>query len=175
MYVTLDQENWEVGRETTLGEVLAEVSERAHARARIVTSLTVDQRILTDRELDSVLLAEPAARYARLTATSRTMQDILQAGRSSARRYADQLRADGLPLARAFRAGHPQVNALDEWLGKLADYLELVEGNPQDGPSFTGTRPLSSCIQALVEARGCRDTVLMADLLEYEVLPRLGA
>lgn len=175
MHVTLDHENWEVGTGLTLGEVLADVSERAHARARLVTSLTVDQRALTDRDIDAALLAEPTTRFTRLTATSQTMQDILRAAQGSAHRYAEELRAEGLPLVRAFRSGQPHVNRVDAWLGKLADYLELTEGGRGTPPTPDADRPLSSWVQALVEARGAHDIVLMADLLEYEILPRLAA
>jgi len=175
MHVTLDQENWEVGTGTTLGEVLADVSERAHARARLVTSLTVDQRALTDRDIDAALLAEPTARFTRLTATSRAMRDILRGGQETAHRYAEELRAEGLSLIRACRSGQSPVSHIDLWLGRLADYLEWVEGSRSAPPVTDATRPLSSWVQALVEARGAHDLVLMADLLEYEIVPRLTA
>jgi hypothetical protein len=175
MHITLDQEQWEVGTGTTLGEVFADISERAHARARIVTSLAVDHRNITDRDIDASLLAESTARFTRLTATSQSMQDIVRAAQDSAHRYAAVLRAEGLPLVHAFRSGQTQVTALDLWLGKLADYLELMDGRRETTQSLEPTRPLSVWVQELLEARSARDTVLMADLLEYEILPRLEA
>lgn len=175
MHVTLDHENWEVGTGITLGEVLADVSERAHARARLVTSLTVDQRALTDRDIDAALLAEPTTRFTRLTATSQAMQDILRAAQDSAHRYAEELHTEGLPLVGDFRSGRPHLKRVDVWLGKLADYLELTEGGRGIRPAPDAAQPLSSWVQALVEARDAHDTVLMADLLEYEILPRLAA
>ncbi|MDQ1291987.1 MAG: hypothetical protein QG615_1797, partial [Nitrospirota bacterium] len=59
MHVTLDQDHWEVADAMTLGEVLAVISEKSHARARLITSLTVDQRTITDRDLDPAFLGEP--------------------------------------------------------------------------------------------------------------------
>lgn len=175
MQVTLDHEQWEVGTGTTLGEVFADISERAHARARIVTSLAVDHRIITDRDIDVGLLAESAARFSRLTATSHSVQEIMRMAQDSAHRYAKVLCAEGLPLVHAFRSGEPQVNALDLWLGKLADYLETMEGHRETPQSVEAVRPLSSWVQELLDARSARDPVLMADLLEYEILPRLEA
>lgn len=175
MHVTLDQEQWEAGAAVTVGEVLADVSERAHARARIVTSLRLDQRAITDRDLDQAFLAEPAARFARLAAESQSMQAILQAAQPSLRKYADTLRAEGTALLQPLRFGPPSLGGLDAWLGKLADYLEWVEGVHATPAAGIGPDALSAWVRQLLEARTARDTVRMADLLEYEILPRVGA
>jgi len=175
MHVTLDQEQWEVGTGATLGTVFTEVSERALARSRIVTSLQLDQRAITDRDLDAGFLGESAAKFSRLTATSQSMQDIMQSAQVSVHRYAQNLRTEGVSLVRAFRSGLPQVDTLDLWLGRLADYLELVEGSHTLSRPGETARPFSSWVQDLLDARSGRDTVLMADLLEYEILPRLEA
>jgi hypothetical protein len=175
MHVTLDQDQWDIGTGVTLGEVLADISERAHARAHIVTSLRLDQRIITDRDLDPGFLGEPATHFTVLTASSQSMQDIVHAAQTSARRYAQDLGAEGTSLVRAFRTGVHQFNALDQWLGKLADYLELMERPLKAANTTEATRPLSSWVQELLDARNNRDVVLTADLLEYEILPRLEA
>jgi hypothetical protein len=65
------------------------------------------------------------------------------------------------------------MGALDLWLGKLADYLELVEGGQASRRTGESERPLSAWVRELLDARHGRDIVLMADLLEYEILPRL--
>ncbi|MBH0189411.1 MAG: hypothetical protein HP493_11395 [Nitrospira sp.] len=91
----------------------------------------------------------------------------------SAERYAQIVHEEGKPLAGSFRAGLFQIAKLDLWLGKLADYLELVE---RTGTTFTGNRdrkPLSAWVRDLLDARAGQDIVMMADLLEYEILPRL--
>jgi hypothetical protein len=174
MRVILDQEQWEAGVGTTLGDVLADVSERAQARSRIVTSLQLDHRAITDRDLGAELLREASGKFTRLTAVSQSVHDLLASGRQAAARYAYNLRAEGHTIAGAFRAGRSQVDALDLWLGKLADYLELVEGDQKARTAGDGERPLSAWVRELLDARVGRDTVLMADLLEYEILPRLG-
>jgi len=175
MHITLDQDQWEAATGATLGDVLADVSERAQARSRIITSLSVDHRTITDRDIDATLLAESTARFTRLTATSRSMQDIVQSARDSIRRYAELMRTEGIPLVNAFRLGPQNMDGLDRWLGKLADYLELAELDCDQSRSADANRSLISWVQELLDARMVRDTVRMADLLEYEILPRLEA
>ncbi|MBH0190344.1 MAG: hypothetical protein HP492_00950 [Nitrospira sp.] len=174
MRVTLDQDQWDIGAAATIGEVLAEVSDRAQAKSRIVTSLQLDYRTITDRDLDAVFLREPARKYSVLTAASLSRQELAHSVRHSAERYAQIVHEEGRVLAGAFRAGLFQVAKLDLWLGQLADYLELVEGT---GTVFNGGRevkPLSAWVRDLLDARAGQDIVMMADLLEYEILPRLA-
>ena len=151
MRVTLDQDQWEVGIEATIGDVLADVSERAQARSRIVTSLRLDQRVISDRDLHAEFLRETSGHFTRLTAVSQSMHDLMESAKQMAARY-----------------------ALDLWLGKLADYLELVEGGRPSKLTGENGRPLSEWVRELLDARAGRDIVLMADLLEYEILPRLA-
>lgn len=174
MRVMLDQDQWEIGATATLGDVLADISDRAQARSRIVTSVRLDQRVISDRDLDSGFLGQSTERYSRLTAISQSTQEIVRSARDSADQYAHILHEEGIALARSFRSGQFQVATLDLWLGKLADYLELVEGA---GAVFDGSReakPLSAWVRDLLDARAGRDSVRMADLLEYEILPRLA-
>jgi hypothetical protein len=173
MQVTLDQEQWEAGVGTTVGDVLADISERAQARSRIVTSLRLDHRAITDRDLDAELLREASGKFSRLTAVSQSVQALMESARELAVHYARDLRAEGHTIAGAFRTGRSHVGALDLWLGKLADYLELVERGRTSRGTGEDERPLSAWVQELLTARNGRDIVLMADLLEYEILPRL--
>ena len=173
MRVTLDQEQWEAGAGATVGDVLADLSERAQARSRIVTSLQLDHRAITDRDLDAELLREASGKFTRLTATSQSTHALMESARKVAARYAQDLCTEGHTIASAFRAGRSHVGALDLWLGKLADYLELMEGGRISRCDSEEERPLSAWVRELLMARDVRDIVLMADLLEYEILPRL--
>lgn len=170
MHVTLDQDHWEVANAITLGEVLADISEKSHARSRLITSLTVDQRTITDRDLDPAFLGEPATRFSRLTATSQTMDDVMRTAAQSIQQYATLLRSEARDLAADFRMGEERLTLLDAWLGKLADYIELVEsGRRASHPQ----KALTPWVQELLDARMARDVVRLADLLEYELIPRL--
>lgn len=171
MHVTLDQDQWEVGSDQTLGEVLADVSEKAHKKARIVTSLIVDQRRITDRDLDAAFLAERTGRFASLTATSQSQCDIVRSAEPSIRRYARAVQEEGAALSTAFRAGQGSILSLDAWLGKLADYIEVEAVSPGGTAGKGSPAPF---VQELLNARINGDRVLIADLLEYEILPRLN-
>jgi hypothetical protein len=153
--------------------VLADVSERAEAQSRIVTSLRLDQRAITDRDLDPEFLREASGKYSRLTAISQSMHSLMESARQTAARFAHDLQAEGHTISSGFRTGRSQMGALDLWLGKLADYLELVEGGRAFRRTGNDERPLSAWVRELLDARAGQDRVLMADLLEYEILPRL--
>ena len=173
MHVTLDQEQWEAGIGATLGDVLADVSERAQARSRIVTSLRIDHRAITDRDLDPEFLREASENFGRLTAISQSVQALMESAREVAERYARDLCEEGHTIADAFRAGRSHMGTLDLWLGKLADYLELVEKSQAPQRTREDGLSLSAWAGELLTARNGQDIVLMADLLEYEILPCL--
>jgi hypothetical protein len=174
MRVKLDQEEWEPLEQATLGEVLAEISDRAHARSRLVTALRLDHREITDRDIDASLMMEPASRYGHLAAVTQSVEDIEHDAWIAAGRYAKLLQEKGLALLEAWRAGTPRDRAMNEWLGELADYLEFMEGRRQRAVSEHPTS-LGFWVQELLAAREREDLVSTADLLEYEILPRLEA
>lgn len=173
MKITLDQDHWEIVAPLTMEDVLTDVSERAYARARIVTKLQLDHRTITDRDLDPTLLAEPAARFQQLTAVSQPMCELVQAAEGSMKKYAETLRAEGTALIPGLRFGPPSLSSLDAWLGRLADYLEF-DDRASAAKAGTGISELASWVQQLLEARAARDMVGLADLLEYEILPRMN-
>lgn len=172
MHVMLDQDQWEVVNMASLGEVLADLSEKAHARSRLITSLTLDQRVITDRDLDPELLGESISRFARIRAVSQTLDDVMRSATPTIQQYAALLRNEAQELAAHIRLGEERLTLLDAWLGRLADYLELLEAQPATAGSHGA---LTHWVQALLDARALRDLIGVADLLEYEVAPRLEA
>ena len=110
MLVTLDQEHWEIADAKTLGDVLADISEKSHARSRLITSLTVDHRPITDRDLDPAFLSEPIGRFSQLTATSQTIDDVMRGAAQSIQQYATLLRSEARELAREFRMGEERLD-----------------------------------------------------------------
>lgn len=173
MQITLDQDHWEVDAPLTMEHVLTELSERAHARARIVTKLQLDHRTITDRDLDPIFLAESVVRFRQLTAVSQPMPDLIRAAEGSIRKYAETLRSEGAALLSPLRFGPLPLSALDAWLGQLADYLEFVDGTSVAMQVGTGASDITPWVQQLLEARAAQDVVRLADFLEYEILPRL--
>ena len=170
MHVILDQEQWDVANQNTLGEVLADITEKAHARARLITSLIVDHRTITDRDLDPAFLGESSSKYSQIQASSRSMQEVMQGAEATIRRYATLLRGDARALVTRFRLGEESTAALDAWLGQLADYIEFIESSPT---ASAENLALSTWVQELLRVRADRDLVRLADVLEYELMPRL--
>lgn len=173
MQITLDQDHWETDAPLTMEHALTEVSERAHARARIVTKLQLDHRTITDRDLDAAFLAESVGSFRQLTAVSQPMPELIRAAEESMKKYAETLRTEGAALLSPLRFGPLSLSALDAWLGRLADYLEFIDGASAAMQEGSGASAVVPWVQQLLEARAAQDLVRLTDLLEYEILPRL--
>lgn len=173
MQVTLNDDQWEVQEELSLCEILAQVSDKAYAKQHLVTSLSVGGRALTDRDLQSPFLARRAKDVGPVTATSRSFTEILREAQSSMREFGAQLKLDGEPLAAALRRGTGGFAPLDSWLGRLADYVEMAESARAHALPAGPNDSLIPWVTDLVGARDAGDLVRIADLLEYELLPRL--
>jgi hypothetical protein len=173
MQVTLDDEQWSVSDAAPLMEVLAQVSDKAHAKGRIVTSLQVGARRLTDRDLTRALLAQTGSEVHCVQVMTQSMDQVFQGADATMNRYAAVLKSDGASLVETFRSGHTPDASFDGWLGRLADYLECLERKLAQPESSDPTHPLVSWVARLLKARDTRDWVGVADVLEYEVLTRL--
>ncbi|GJL49451.1 hypothetical protein [Candidatus Nitrospira salsa] len=173
MQVQLDDEVWEMSDTVKLEEVIARVSDTAHARGCLVTNLTVGSRSFTDRDLVPSILSQVAGPLGNIVATSQPLQSIVASGASSAQEYGRSLKVDGEQLVQAFRRGEKRFRQLDEWFGRLADYVEWVELTR--AVESTGEKPDSmvNWLQEVLAARERTDMVGLADLLEFEIMPRL--
>lgn len=174
MNIKLDNDQWPAAADATLGDIFMEVSDRAHAKSRVVTTMMLDHRRITDRDIDPILLREPSTRFRDLVATSVTQQDIIEGARGSIDRFREIIAVEGHSLIGLLRSGRQDFAPLDRWLGKVADIVELMGNSVPDPAADAGVRPIAGWIEELLEARRIRDTVRMADLLEYEILPRLA-
>jgi hypothetical protein len=105
---------------------------------------------------------------------SQPMPDLIQAAEGSIRKYGETLRTEGAALLSPLRFGPWPLSALDAWLGQFADYIEFVDGTSTTMEAGTGASAVAPWVQQLLEARAARDLVRLADLLEYEILPRLA-
>ncbi|MBK9305817.1 MAG: hypothetical protein IPM58_01690 [Nitrospira sp.] len=175
MQIKLDNDQWVAPTDASLEEVFAELSERAHAKARIVTTMMLDRRRLTDRDLEPGLLKESSAKFGNLVATSRTQEEIIHDARGAIRRYRELVVQEGSSLACQLRLGKQELPSLDRWLGKVADLLELTGNQASDPEADSMVGDKAKWIEELLAARQLSDTVRMADLLEYEILPRLSS
>lgn len=174
MHITLDGEQLQVPDDASLLNALAVLSDEAHARHRIVTSLTVGGTSVSDRDLTSAFLNQPGHAAGAIQAVSQSLHTIITDAKQAITRFATQLRADGQGLLSPLRSGIGQVASIDAWLGRLADYTEMLDAGHAQGVEGLSSAPLLPWIQELLGARTDSDSIRVADLLEYELLPRLA-
>lgn len=136
--------------------------------------MTLDRRRITDRDIDPTLLQESSGKYRELVATSATQQAILESARGAIDRFRELVVEEGTSLVGQLRLGVQDLSLLDLWLGKVADVVELIGNGPKQLGTESPAHLVAGWMEAFLEARCLRDTVRMADLLEYEVLPRLS-
>ncbi len=173
MQVQLDEETWEMEDTVKLEEVIARLSDTAHARGCLVTNLKVGQRCFTDRDLVPSILSQEAGQMGNVVATSRPLQSIVESGAPSAQEFGAALKEDAENLARAFRRGEKRLRQLDDWFGRLADYVEWAELARTVGTSQPPPDSMVNWLQRVIAARERVDIVEVADLLEFEIVPRL--
>lgn len=196
-YCSLLRETLETGATEPLGEL---VEELPYVRARLVRffpSLAPGERtadVLTDPDLDASRLPPEPART-RLIEEIDALRTILA---SREREYRDPARELALTLGQLsagrdalvevpvqLQTGHQQaamqtVVTVTELLSRLMRLIPLVESASADdsvGIDMPGVRgfaeELAPLLVELGEAFEAQDTVLIGDLLEYEVAPRL--
>jgi hypothetical protein len=172
MQVKLDEEIWEVSDSVQLGEVLANLSDRAQAKGCLVTELMVGNRMMTDRELVPPTLAQVASTFGNITAMSKRLETIIQYSEETGWKFGQQLRLEGQKIMENFREGQKNFRQLDQWFGQMADYLEWRQIHESVWPQKPEFAPdLSYWVKELLHARENEDTVRIADMLEYEVIP----
>lgn len=175
MQVQLDEEIWQVSDSVQLGEVLANLSDRAQSKGCLVTELMVGDRKMTDRELVPPTLARVASSFGSIAAVSKPLEKIVHYSQETGEKFGKQLGLQSQKLADDFRRGHGSFRQIDQWFGQMADYLEWLEIHEMVGfKKSEGTRDLSFWINELMTARKNQDGVRIADVLEYEVFPRLS-
>lgn len=174
MQVQLDEDMWEMSDAIRLGEALAMVSDLAQAKGCLVTELRVGTQTMTDRELVPPILAQVASSFGSIAAVSTRVGDIVQHSEETGAKFGQQLALQGETLVEDFRQGRGGLRQLDQWFGRMADYLEWlhIHGSVRS-PEPTSEQDLSSWINELMQARELEDEVRIADILEYEVIPRL--
>lgn len=175
MQVQLDEEIWEVSDRVQLGEVLANLSDRAQAKGCLVTELMVGNRKMTDRELVPPTLAKMVSSFGSIAAVSKRLETIVEYSQKTGEKFGQQVRLQGQKFVIELRQGHGNFRQLDQWFGQMADYLEWLQIHESVGLKRPEVlQDLASWVNELMKAREAEDIVRMADMLEYEVLPRLS-
>ncbi|TKB92018.1 MAG: hypothetical protein E8D41_09050 [Nitrospira sp.] len=175
MRITLDQDQWDVSDDQLVGEVLAQVSDRAHARHRLVTSLKLGGRLITDRDLQPMLLGMLLKEVGSIDACSQDIPQIMTNATPTITRFSSTLKAEAQGFLTPLRMNGIIPSALDRWFGQLADYMELLQVAGPSSQAGDDLQALSPWIQDLLDARSIQDPVRIADILEFEILPRLAS
>jgi hypothetical protein len=175
MRITLDQDQWDVSDDQRVSEALTEVSDRAHAKHRLVTSLKLGGHPITDRDIQPLLLNKLLKDVGTVEASSQNIPEIMTNAAPAIARYAATLKAEAQGFLLPLRVSGVIPSSLDRWFGQLADYVELLHAGVQGSPVGGDLQAVSSWIQELLQARSIQDPVRMADILEFEVLPCLGS
>ncbi len=170
MHVSLDEEQWQASDDATVMEILADVSDRATARRHVVTALQIGGSVITDRELQPQFLARAAKEVGAIVATSQPLTQLYSEVAAAAARLGAQLKAEGVGMIGGLRIGVGGWPHFDAWVGRLADYLEACEAVES---RRSESAVLAPWINELMRGREQRDAVRVADLLQYEVVPRL--
>jgi hypothetical protein len=175
MRVKLDEDIWEVSDSVQLGQVLADLSDRAQAKGCLVTELLVGNRKMTDRELVSPILAKMASSFGSIAAVSKRLENIVEYSQKTGDKFGQQVCLQGQSFVNKFRQGHGNFRELDQWFGQMADYLEWLQVHESVGLKKPKVLEELACwVNELMKAREIEDVVRIADMLEYEVLPRLS-
>ena len=175
MQVRLDEDIWEVNDSIQLGAILANLSDRAQAKGCLVTELIVGNRKMTDRELVPPTLAQVGSSFGSIAAVSQRLETIVQYSEETGKKFGQQLGLQGQKLVNDYRQGHGILRQLDQWFGQMADYLEWLQIHESMGTEKSEiAQDLSYWVKELMNAREYEDEVRIADMLEYEVIPRLS-
>ena len=173
MRITLDQDQWDVSDDQSVSEVLMQVSDRAHARHRLVTSLKLGGSPITDRDLQPLLLSKLLKEVGPVDACSQNIPEIITNAAPAIARFSSTLKAEAQGFLTPLRASGIIPSALDRWFGQLADYVELLHSAGPGSLAGGDLQAFSSWIQELLDARSIQDPVRVADILEFEILPYL--
>ena len=173
MQVMLDDEQWTVKDDLSLMEILAQVSDKAHAKHRVITSLQLGSRQLTDRDLTSAMLSQAGTGMGPVRALTQSLDQVMKGADATMARIAGLRKADGAGLVHGIRTGQIPGAALNAWLGRLADYLECVETKRSQRATDSSTESLTPWVSRILDARIAADWVALADLMEYEIVTRL--
>ena len=175
MRITLDQDQWDVSDDQSVSEVLTQVSDRAYAQHRLVTSVKLGGSPITDRDLQPPLLSKLLKEVGPIDACSQNIPEIMTNAAPAISKYASTLKAEAQGFLTPLRMSGIVPSALDRWFGQLADYVELLHAAGSGRPVGGDLQALSSWIQELLDARSIQDPVRVADILEFEVIPYMAS
>ena len=166
----------------TLGDLVLHIEKQGVAQGNVVRSIQIDGK---ESPPDSLVAREtPLSEIETLEIEISTLSDIVNKNIENADAYLIRLIPGIEKSVELFRMGNEQeankffINIIDgiDWLSQVLDMILAAKAiSPDtvfDGKSIQDRRTsLVDFTQQMVDANKNQDWVLLADLLEYEILP----
>jgi len=166
----------------TLGDLLSHIERKGVAQGNVIRSMQINgQESSAD---SSVVRKTPLSEIKILGIEISTLSDIINKNIDNAEAYLIRLIPGIEKSVELFRMGNEQeankffINIIDgiDWLSQVLDMILAAKAISPDtlfgGKSIQDRRTsLVSFTQQMVDANKNQDWVLLADLLEYEILP----
>ena len=166
----------------TLGDLLSHIERKGVAQGNVIRSTQINgQESSAD---SSVVRKTPLSEIKILEIEISTLSDIINKNIDNAEAYLIRLIPGIEKSVELFRMGNEQeankffINIIDgiDWLSQVLDMILAAKAISPDtlfgGKSIQDRRTsLVSFTQQMVDANKNQDWVLLADLLEYEILP----
>ena len=122
-----------------------------------------------------MLLGKLLKEVGSVDACSQDIPEIMTNATPTIARFSSTLTAEAQGFLTPLRMNGIIPSALDRWFGQLADYMELLQVAGPGSQADDDLQALSPWIQDLLEARSIQDPVRIADILEFEILPRVAS
>ena len=166
-----------------LGDLLDDILENSTAKGNFFSMIRMNDQNLPLDYKD--FHHTPVSQIETLETEISTLGEIFEKNIANAQEYLEKLIPGMQKAADLFRMGNEQeaskffLNIIDgmEWFSEVVESIaRAVDLKPETvmcaGESFAERqRRLMGLIQQMVEANGNSDWVLLADLLEYEIVP----
>lgn len=167
-------------------EVIGAIGEWLQQQRRSIQSVKVDGEFLGPEIIEDKLKDRSPTTVARVEIESASIAHLIQDSLNDLAQYVPDLADACRELARVFQGDHPEEGfepfeqlaeiwlAIKEQQMLVASALELdLDGVDIEGESFrTLHLKLNAHLEEAVDALQKEDTVLLGDLLEYELAPR---
>ena len=166
----------------TLGDLILHIEKEGMAQGNVVRSIQIDGKESSPDS--SVARKTPLSEIETLEIEISTLSDIVNKNIENADAYLIRLIPGIEKSVELFRVGNEQeankffINIIDgiDWLSQVLDMILAAKAiSPDtvfDGKSIQERRAsLVDFTQQMVDANKNQDWVLLADLLEYEILP----
>lgn len=170
-------------RSSTVGELVDAIESDLTGLRRFVMELWIDGQELREWRGDTVL-KKPISGFSDFNLRTASMEEVALEGLSLAQEYIKVTKDSICACSQDIRIGKPGTDAgyasIFESLVEIVKTIDaLARGGERYGMDLFKENPsayyspILKCLEAMRDARESGDSVTLADLLEYELLPFL--